>query len=259
MTENRKNYFPHLSAAALTDPGLVRPNNEDAFWASSEDGVFAVADGMGGGAAGEIASQMIVDALRSALAGSAGKASAAREFATEQALENANAEITDYAWKWNFRLMGSTVALLLFDPQSPTVVRACHIGDSRIYLFRKHELTQLTDDHTVAAEIERKLAAGHKNLPQNSRLSHVLTRAVGTSRVLRPEWQNVAVRPNDIFLLCSDGLSTMLSDPMIAEVLQRASSLRETAEELRNRALRAGGMDNITIALVKIAAKLPAA
>lgn len=252
------NVFDHLVSAELTDIGHCRKNNEDAVLRLPSRGVFCVADGMGGLQGGEVASQAVVDALRkefseSSEAAASGRAGSAAKRA-ERAINAASLWIKERAEGLGLGGTGSTVVVLVFDPTTPSRAVVLHAGDSRAYRCRGDELIQLMTDHSVAA------AAGlrdDRNLPAMYR--GVITRAVGLDRHVRLESTEVEVASGDLFLLCSDGLDKMLSDRQIHEFLRchHDEDLQDLAEALIEAALEAGGDDNVSVVLVRVAKDCP--
>jgi serine/threonine protein phosphatase Stp1 len=226
---------------ALTNVGRVREINEDRMFSSKELGVWAVADGMGGHEFGERASTAIVEAFERMTPGDDFAAKIAK---VRSSILAANEEIYAEATKLGQR-MGSTVVALVVDGAKYAVLWA---GDSRAYRFRNGALEQISRDHTqVQAMIDRGLlapedAAGHP-------MSHVLARAIGVMAVVDVDVIEDVVEPNDIFLLCSDGLYGLVSDAEIAETL-RPARLGEAVDDLIALSLERGAPDNITIVAV---------
>ncbi|MEI6564367.1 MAG: protein phosphatase 2C domain-containing protein [bacterium] len=250
--------FSYLSSAELTDVGRRRKNNEDSLVSLPESGVFCVADGMGGVQGGEVASKAAVDAIRKAFQESPDAAFAVTADASikliERALNEASRWIKERAEGLGISGTGSTAVALAFDRVTPSQGVAVHAGDSRAYRFRDDKLAQLTTDHSVAA------AAG---LPDDSSLPPmfrgVITRAVGLDRHVVLEATPFDVVAGDIFLLCSDGLSKMVSDRRIQKLIRkhRTDSLEEMAKSLIAEALEEGGEDNVTVIVVRVAEELP--
>ena len=250
--------FPYLTAAVLSDAGCRRENNEDAAVSLPQCGVFAVADGMGGAAAGEVASQCTVEAIHTAFTQSPDAPFAltaeSSAWLLTRAVNDASRTIKAYAADHGFAGSGTTVVVLVFDRATPTRACVLHAGDSRAYRFRDGLLSQLTADHSLAA------AAGvtvEESLPM--RFRGVITRAVGLAPDVELERTSLAVRPNDLYLLCTDGLSKMVSDPQLAALLVREGDrpLEELAQTLIDHALQAGGEDNVSVLLVRVANHLP--
>lgn len=248
--------YGYVEFAALSEAGLVRDHNEDAWLALPLCGVFAVADGMGGGAAGEVASAIVVESLRTACNKVAADSPGERKYTVQQALHKANAEVLRYLREHGFSSMGSTVVALILDSWRPGNAYLCHVGDSRLYCLRGGELFCLTVDHSMGEEI-RKLHP--ERLSEISeKLARVLTRVVGSDGLLVPEWQEVAVCPGDVFLLCSDGVYGEMSEAELAAALGGAS-LAAALESIRAKVLEHGAGDNFTALCLKVGTVLPSA
>ncbi len=232
---------------ALTDPGLVRPNNEDALLESGERGVFAVADGMGGHAAGEVASRIAVEALQHEL-------SVARPRSTNpaqplvRAFVVANREIRRRGRaEPEKKGMGTTMSVLAVSAAGRATI--AHVGDSRVYRMRGGRLEQLTRDHTW---VQDRVDAGVLT-PSQARAhpySSILTRVLGTEDSVLPDVVAVDVEPGDFFLLCSDGLSGMVRDGDLEAQLKDGDDLSSIGQRLVALAKAGGGQDNITLLLV---------
>lgn len=251
-------HFAYLSSAELTDIGRRRKNNEDSMISLSESGVFCVADGMGGVQGGEVASKAVVDALRKAFLElpEAAFAVTAEGSATvfELALNEASRWIKNRADAWGIHGTGSTVVGLVFDRVMPSKGIVLHAGDSRAYRLRDGNLEQLTTDHSIAA------AAGlsdDSTLPPMFR--GVITHAVGLDQKVSLESAHFDVAAGDIFLLCSDGLDKMLSDHRIRKIIRRHQfdALEQIAKCLVDEAVHAGGDDNVTVIVIRVASNLP--
>ena len=225
-----------------THPGNVRPGNEDSVWpVSSGSGeapvLVMVADGMGGAVAGEVASSMAVETARNS-----------EGDLTERVLDANQAILDEVERRPELRGMGTT--LTLFQLGEDGVAHFAHVGDSRAYLLRDGELTQLTEDHTVVnmylrtGAIAPEEAANH---PQRS----LITRAVGLTPDLDVDTGNLTLEAGDRLLLCSDGVNGMIDDDEIAEALAAESS-EEAAWLLVEKANLAGGHDNITALVVDV-------
>ncbi len=241
-----------FTAAAATDRGLVRAENQDAFVCAEAAGFFCVADGMGGGEGGALASRWTCDALAEAWADTEGRPPAARETRLGEALQAVNGRIRAHARQHGYRMMGTTVAGLLHLGAEGARARIFHIGDTRIYRLRHGRLDALTRDHTVGCELGAAMAAASfdqaKALQARSNpLTHILTRAVGTELRARPEWKTVDLQRGDRFLICSDGVHDMLQDADIAAILKGASSPRAAAARIEAAVRRAGAGDNYTL------------
>lgn len=234
------------TAAALSDRGRKRPSNEDAYGISRDDGLFVVCDGMGGAAAGEIASSLAVDEmLRFFQKREAGEAMPG---AAEKAVVAANEAIQSQALR-NPRLrgMGTTLVALVTEEHGAWMV---NVGDSRGYLLRAGRLEQITIDHSL---VDEQVRSGRMNPAeaQRSPLRNVITRALGTQPSVTPDIFPLDPEPGDLYLLCSDGLSRELSDVLLQSLLSLDLPVQELCERLVNAANQAGGHDNITCMLVR--------
>ncbi len=240
----------HYTAAAATDRGRKRPSNEDAFGFSVERGVFIVCDGMGGAAAGEIASSLAVDEmlrfLESPLSEN-GKPPAMPSLA-EEAIAAANAAIYSRSQR-NYKLsgMGTTLVGLLAEERCVWVF---NVGDSRCYRLRNRALEQITLDHSLVEE-QVRLGRMSRSEAQRSPLRNVITRALGTQSRVTPDVFELDVEANDLFLLCSDGLTRELTDSSIQLLLGADLPLDQLCTRLVEAAKKAGGHDNITCILVR--------
>ena len=224
-------------AAVATHPGRKRRHNEDAY--VCDPPLFAIADGMGGARAGEVASGLAAAALQdNEVNGSGAERVVALMQAANRSVYERSSSDADVAG------MGTTMTVALVEDGGVTFG---HVGDSRAYVLRDGELEQLTDDHSLVAELVRggKLSAEEaEHHPQRS----VITRALGTDPDVDVDTFTVEGREGDVFVLCSDGLTDMVADDEIGEVLaERRDSLEEAANELVRRANKAGGQDNITV------------
>ena len=262
---NQAEQFNWIETASFTDPGLVRRENEDSFAVIGEDGCYLVSDGMGGGSDGEIASQIVAETISDSIEGTASDSPGSRKYAVQQAVHRANRTIRGYSQAHNYSQMGATLVLLLLDTWHPGKALLCHVGDSRIYRFRNRTLQQLTNDQTVGAELALSLArTGGKQDSAlmmdhtNSPLSHVLTRSIGVSENVLPEWDETTIEPNDLLLLCSDGVTTMLKDDEILQIFLENPTTDGKMKTLSQRVLAAGARDNFTMILCQVAASLPA-
>ena len=237
-----------LRAGVASDCGLVRPANEDSFLL--RPGLYAVCDGMGGARAGEVASQMACLGLVALDPASAGEEDLRR------AIASTNKAITGRSTSEEQLLgMGTTITVALVKPESLIVA---HVGDSRAYVLHAGELAQVTDDHSWVGEMVRRgeitpaQAAVH---PHRS----VITRALGTDGDVTPDTTEVPLAPGDRLLLCSDGLTGMVTDQVIAELLQQGDDPQETADALVMAALAGGGEDNVTVIVVHVEPDLDSA
>jgi protein phosphatase len=238
----------HYTAAAASDRGRKRPSNEDAFGYSVDAGVYVVCDGMGGAAAGEIASTLAVDEILRQLLQRSGTEETSLPAAAERAISAANEAIFTRAQR-NHRLsgMGTTLVVLATEERRVWVL---NIGDSRCYRLRNCQLEQLTQDHSL---VEEQVRMGRMTQLEalRSPLRNVITRALGTQNQVTPDVFELEAEPGDLFLLCSDGLTRELSDATIQAMLARDLPLETLSARLVEAAKKAGGHDNITCLLVR--------
>ena len=234
------------TAAAVSDRGRKRPSNEDAFGYSVEHGVYVVCDGMGGAAAGEIASSLAVDEMMRLLMNDWPAAPTAELAA--KAIGAANDAIYSRSQR-NPKLagMGTTLVTLIAEERNVCIL---NVGDSRGYRMRNGKLEQITEDHSL---VEEQVRMGRMNPSeaQRSPLRNVITRALGTQGQVTPDVFAMEPESGDLFLLCTDGLTRELSDSLIESLLRLDLPLDELCARLVGAANRAGGHDNITCLLVK--------
>jgi serine/threonine protein phosphatase PrpC len=231
-------------ASALTDTGRRRPQNEDTF--VCEPPLFAVADGVGGAQAGEIASRLAANALEER------RADALGEVTLTELLQEANDRIYRHALGDPAAAgMGTVVTALLVDEASGTISIG-HVGDSRAYRLRGESLEQLTPDHSLVGELVRAGRLSTEEAEQHPHRS-VITRAVGTEPTVEVETMTIEAEPGDLYLICSDGLTDIVRDTQIVELILAAErSPDAAAESLVDAANRNGGIDNITVVLFEI-------
>ena len=241
----------HYSAAAVSDRGRKRPSNEDAFGYSIEHGVFLVCDGMGGAAAGEIASSLAVDEVMRLFADRA--AEVPLEAVIEQAVAAANEAIYSRS-QANQKLngMGTTMVAVVVEERH---VRVVNVGDSRCYRLRNGHLEQITQDHSL---VDEQVRLGRMTPAEalRSPLRNVITRALGTQCRVTADIFELKAEHGDLFLLCSDGLTRELPDAKIESVLAAGlpevdAALAPLCIQLVEAANHAGGGDNITCLLVR--------
>jgi serine/threonine protein phosphatase PrpC len=237
-----------------TEKGHVRTSNQDALALLNDCGVWLVADGMSGHPAGDIAAQNAVTAAsQRALERAAWlreHPEAAAEF-TADLVTSANRRVHGLMLADpSLKGMGTTLVALTMAPASTSVAHIAHLGDSRAYLYRENQLTQLTRDHTlVQSFVQRGLIDAATALVHPER--HILTKGLGMGVGLKPELTSIPITPRDIILLCSDGLTKMLEDAAIASILSRANgNPHEACHDLIEEALDRGGEDNVTVIVV---------
>lgn len=246
----------NLDCYGLSDIGLIRTNNED-IWTSLENyGFFAIADGMGGHKSGEVAAKEAITFVRSSI----------EEFFLflqknctlvelsalfKLSIENANSWVYGLGQKREeFHGMGTTLCTLLFHKNS---IIYSHVGDSRIYRYRRKNLQQLTSDHSL----KNKLISKGKFVDRSNRefpYKNVLTRAIGTHSDVEVKTHIAPVNVNDVYLMCSDGLTDFVSNEDISQALSHGQSIKETTQSLIEQAKKKGGCDNITVVMIKVSA-----
>jgi protein phosphatase len=239
----------HITCAGRTDVGIIRSGNEDSYLMIPERGIFLVADGMGGHAAGEVASEMAVRLIARELDSLRGLNDEQVADRMRNAIRSANAAIFQRTLtEHDKRGMGTTVTtLVLFE----TRFLIGQVGDSRAYLQRDARLTQVTKDHSY---VQEQVDAGYLT-PEQARThpySNVITRCVGANSDVIPDIYVGTVKPGDLFLLASDGLTGMLEDHQLAESLAPEQMPQQQVDHLIEEANRHGGLDNITAILVRI-------
>jgi protein phosphatase len=247
-----------VEVAGKTDVGCVRANNEDNFGYDSRYGIFVVCDGMGGQAAGEVASKMGVDVLldyfreqppaaaKQSLNGQNGSSGAQ---SLSNAIQLANRTIFEAGQEENGRSgMGSTIVAALVRGNSLAIG---HVGDSRIYLVRQGAIQQLTQDHSLVMEQVRR---GYITLEQaqKSEMQNIILRALGSEEVVEADVEDLVAVPGDILLMASDGLTRYVQDEEILEIVNGPGGLEQACGELVKIARERGGEDNITCLLVRV-------
>ena len=225
---------------AATDVGRVRDGNEDAYLVDDAMGLVAVADGMGGHRAGEVASATALEALRAAITGGR---------PLRESIEDANEAVyTKSLTDTSLRGMGTTLTAGTLVAGDTVLVG--HVGDSRAYLLHDGELRQVTDDHSLVEELVRegRLTADEAAVhPQRS----IITRALGVDASVEVDVYPVELVPGDRLLLCSDGLTGMVPEDEILRVVTESENVEAACQQLIDEANERGGLDNITAILVK--------
>lgn len=230
-----------LMVAARTDVGRVRSTNQDALIEAEEDLLWGVADGMGGHKGGEIASAGARDGLTAALHGKDPSPETLKEAIVEVNRQLFFRQQDDESLSG----MGTTLTVLWLGDHR---VYVGHVGDSRAYLLRDGELRQVTNDHSLVAELYR-LGQLTREQAENHPMRNVITRAVGTEEGIEVELLTEERRPGDVWLVCSDGLHGMVSDERLRAVLT-ANAPRDAADALMTAALKAGGRDNVSLVVL---------
>jgi protein phosphatase len=250
-----------IAYAARTDVGRKRKGNEDSKLVNAEQNLFIVADGMGGHAAGEVASRVAVDSINEFVTLTGGDEEITWPFGLDDsisydgnrlktAIRYANRKVLE-AMKQDaeYEGMATTVTAVLVEAES--TANLAHVGDSRIYLRRGGEFKQLTADHSwVNEQIQSGVISADQ--ARNHPLRNVVTRALGGKTDLQVDLQSLEMQPGDILLLCSDGLTTMLPDEDISKAFQESDGdMEKLASRLVDEANERGGEDNITVLLIQ--------
>jgi serine/threonine protein phosphatase PrpC len=235
-----------IESCGRTDVGKRRTNNEDAFVSSPELGMLVLADGMGGAASGEVASGIFADTALELFSGVSPPTAEAAEELVRRTFLLANQRIRELAVREpKHKDMGCTGEMVVFTDGGYAVG---HVGDSRIYLFRGGRLRQVTKDHSfVQEQVDQGVLT-----PEQARVHayrHMILRAVGIQDALAVDLISGKAYAGDLFLLCSDGLTDMVVDPLIEDTLSSDLSLGEKADLLVRKACDAGGHDNVTVVL----------
>lgn len=243
-----------LELASHTDRGRVRQHNEDAVTVEPDLGLVVVADGIGGASAGEVASrlaaQVIAERFRNRPALPTERREALR--VAREAVEDANRIIWDAAHRSpRYQGMGTTVVVGYL---GPGFLIYAHVGDSRLYRLREGALVQLTRDHSLIQEVvDQGFFPTMEDAQRYGISGNILTRGLGTVNSVTVDVQDVDIQPGDLFLFCTDGLSGMVTDESIRRVLSDPrKSLERLASDLVDLACEGGGLDNITVALMRV-------
>ncbi|MEB3232468.1 MAG: Stp1/IreP family PP2C-type Ser/Thr phosphatase [Leptolyngbyaceae bacterium] len=230
----------------LTDPGLVRTANQDAYYTDQSGRFFIVADGMGGHAGGQEASRIATEVIQQCLLENWDSSCSSKDLLTNAVLNANRAIIDDQAHHPERADMGTTVLVVVFRDEQPM---CAHIGDSRLYRLRGSRLDQITEDHTWVA---RAMKLGDLS-PTQARVHpwrHVLSKCLGREDLKQVDIQSFDWQPNDRLLLCSDGLTEELSDHLISNHMKSIRSCDKAANALVDAAKESGGRDNITVIVV---------
>lgn len=241
---------PAWTGAALTHVGLVREANEDALLVLNDLGLWIVADGMGGHPGGDVASRLAVGATADYMRREAAGCRDGTEDLLLRAIRHANERVrAEVDVRPELDSMGTTLVALLIGVNPEPRATLAHVGDSRAYLFRDGGLRALTVDHSY---VEEKIREGLLTREEARRhpYRHMLSRAVGIEPEVEPEVTSFVLRPGDLILLCTDGLTKMIEDEEIAPLLAGAASHEEACRALVEEANRRGGADNTTVVVV---------
>lgn len=246
-----------IQAIGLSDIGLVRENNEDVWASLPKQRFFVLADGMGGHQAGEVAARETVRFLCEAVDQ---KISIDEENISlddvksilMKAIKEANAHVFKMGRKDSeLHGMGTTLCILYFHPKG---IIYGHVGDSRIYRLREGKILQLTKDHSLLRELV-EMGQIHENHADEFLYKNIITKAIGTEPLVEPTVRLDEVFKKDVYLICSDGLSDLVSKEELEIYLRNMKSLKETANALIHAAKDRGGHDNITVVIVRVQEK----
>lgn len=252
-----------LRVGSASDPGKVRTHNEDALLADGERGIAVVADGMGGHKAGDVASRMTIDAVSEAFAATAEDTAAGRWSLFKRkltgrdrlvdAIKRANRVVLDTARRRpECKGMGTTVVATCLENG---VLHYAHVGDSRLYRLRGGEITRLTEDHSLLNEYLRLGVIKPENAGRFP-YKNIIVRALGLSPAVDVDVEQDKPQVGDRYLLCTDGLTDLVDDDAIAAELERAGDPDTIASGLIERALAAGGLDNVTAVVADVVAEV---
>lgn len=248
-----------VQVAGKSDVGCVRTNNEDNFGYDTRFGIFVVCDGMGGQAAGEVASKMGVDSMLDYFRNNNGipkqglrkfEGVSDRASALGNAILRANEAVfkASHEGQKEHAGMGSTIVSVLVRDNFLSVG---HVGDSRIYLVRNRKMQQLTNDHSLVMEqVRRGLMTVAE--AEKSEIQNIILRALGSEENVEPDLDDLVAMPGDVLLLASDGLTKEVKDPEMLKIINAAPSLERACEQLIQAAKNNGGDDNITCVLIKL-------
>lgn len=237
-----------MELAYRTDRGQVRAQNEDAVLIIGDEqaGIALVADGMGGHEAGEVASQLVIEQFRRAFSTLPATPMEMEDWFRRN-VELANEQVLEFSKQANLLMMGTTIAGVCWHDDTIVIV---HVGDSRVYALREDKLQQLTEDHSYVNMLKQLGELTEEEMRVHPK-RNIITRAIGSKEHVEPDLQVFAEPEFDTILICTDGLTTHLTDEEIKQVLERPVSADVKADQLINQANRLGGSDNITVALVQ--------
>jgi len=239
-----------IQHAAKTDVGMKRKLNEDSFCVAEDLGLFLVADGMGGHAAGEVASQTAVEVIKNGLADWLKKGNLGQE-RFSRVIKLANQAVWEMAQKGSgMKGMGTTVAGILVDLKNGSFTTA-NVGDSRVYRIRNNGIEQLSTDHSMVG-LQLSMGLITKEEAKKSTYKNVITRAVGTAETVDVDSREEKIMAGDAILICSDGLSTLVEDEdILATFMRNPNDPKKVCDELISLANFNGGDDNITAVIVR--------
>ncbi|MEQ8237350.1 MAG: Stp1/IreP family PP2C-type Ser/Thr phosphatase [Syntrophomonadaceae bacterium] len=235
-----------MKVAAITDLGLHRKRNEDRYWIDMERGIFIVCDGMGGHRGGDVAAKMTIETMQQNLLFTDYEKLipvllASIEKANQVVYEKGRSDPELFE-------MGTTITAAVIQDKRLTVA---HVGDSSLFRFHQGQLGKITRDHTLAERLRQEGLVEASDMAVN-RYKHVLTRAVGVDPQVDIDLIQMEVLTGDWILLCTDGLTDMISDREIAQEIRSGLEPQDLARKLVDQALQKGGFDNITVVLISI-------
>lgn len=235
-----------------SDKGLKRSNNEDACFVLLPDKVYVVADGVGGGNAGEIASRTAVSEIANYVVehpiGNMTNKYAIVNY-LQSCLDEANSKIFRMANTYKENTGMATTAVIVYAAFGKVFIT--NVGDSRVYLYRGGQLVQLTEDHTYVNTLVKAGILSKEEAEVDER-KNVITKALGAEPTVEPDFFQLEIMKDDIFIICTDGLYDEVENPEIVQVLSKNQSMSDVCTELINRANTNGGRDNITIISLKV-------
>jgi protein phosphatase len=246
-TTNSKLKHPNMHWGGLTDIGKVRQENQDAFVVEPEMGLFVVSDGMGGAQGGALASKVVISVLPRIIEKKIAELKKPTAEAVRRSMRDAIMELSRQVYEKSvnqigLKGMGATVVLALIRGRWAHIA---HLGDSRAYLLRNGQLTRITEDHSVIAILLRRGEITPEEAKFHPAKSQ-LTRVVGMEGEAYPDVYTIALKKGDRLLLCTDGLTGMISDTKIETILKKHSDPKQACRSLIDAANQAGGSDNIT-------------
>lgn len=249
-----------ISSEGLTDVGIKRTHNEDNFLVLEEENLFVVADGMGGHSSGEIASQIAVEAIQNFFKATRQDEEITWPYKMDKnrhydenrfimSIKLANLRIFEAAQREaRYRGMGTTTAGMCFVEGAALVA---HVGDSRVYMIRNGAINQITEDHSLLNDYIKAKKLTQEEI-DNFPHKNVIVRALGMKDNVLVDLSRNVIQPGDIFLACSDGLSGMVTDPEMLQIVTSAPDLKTACKQLIDAANKAGGVDNITVILARV-------
>lgn len=250
----------NLTTVGATNVGMKRAHNEDNLLLLPEEHLFVVADGMGGHSSGEIASQIAVEAIQNFFKATRQDAEITWPYRMDKnrpyeenrlimAVKLANLRIHEASQRESrYRGMGTTVAGLNFVDGH---VLIAHVGDSRVYLIRSNQILQITEDHSLLNDYIKAKKLSQEEI-ENFPHKNVIVRALGMKETVLVDLSRHVIQPGDLFLACSDGLSGMVTDPEMLDIVLDTPALEEVPKQLIDSANKAGGIDNITVVIAKV-------